>query len=122
MKEEIAKLWIADLRSGKHEQGTGLLKRGDKYCCLGRLCDISGLGSFENDIDVPLDNFISTNGELNSCVLPESVMEWAGIKSDNGLLYPIPNYPHCRDLTGLNDSGKTFVEIADIIEKNWEAL
>ena len=39
MKPEIKQLWINALRSGKYQQGTGCLRKEDKYCCLGVLLD-----------------------------------------------------------------------------------
>lgn len=117
MKEEIAKLWIADLRSGRYEQGTGFLKRDGKYCCLGRLCDISQLGSFKNGANGGLSIFNSNNGEMYSHVLPETVMKWASMKSNIGVLSN-----DAETLSKYNDSGKSFLEIADLIEQNWKEL
>ena len=47
MDKETKDKWVAGLRSGKYKQGRGMLKRnavgGVKHCCLGVLCEISGL-------------------------------------------------------------------------------
>jgi len=40
MDAELKEKWIEALRSGKYEQGRGFLRRKDKYCCLGVLCDL----------------------------------------------------------------------------------
>ena len=40
MKPEIKERWLIALRSGNYQQGKGQLKDGDRYCCLGVLCDI----------------------------------------------------------------------------------
>lgn len=41
MKKRIANKWIKALRSREYEQGFGKLKNGNKYCCLGVLCEIA---------------------------------------------------------------------------------
>jgi len=40
MKQEIKKRWVAALRSGEYRQGKIQLKKENKFCCLGVLCDI----------------------------------------------------------------------------------
>lgn len=40
--ETLRDAWIEALRSGEYQQGEGLLKEYDYYCCLGVLCDVSG--------------------------------------------------------------------------------
>lgn len=52
MNPEVKTKWLAALRSGNYKQGRMALKRGvgdgtADYCCLGVLCDISGLGAWE---------------------------------------------------------------------------
>jgi hypothetical protein len=32
--------WVEALRSGKYNQGMGRLRSGDRYCCMGVLCDV----------------------------------------------------------------------------------
>lgn len=39
-KENIRK-WVDALRSGEFKQGTGRLRTGDSYCCLGVACEIA---------------------------------------------------------------------------------
>lgn len=57
MKKEIADLWVAALRSGKYKQGRTTLKNRDsEFCCLGVLCDISGLSTFIPDVRMHLRN------------------------------------------------------------------
>ena len=46
MEAKMKKRWIKALRSGEYEQGREDLKVDEKFCCLGVLCDISGLGSW----------------------------------------------------------------------------
>ena len=40
MMNENAKKWVKALRSGEFEQGTGYLRKGDKFCCLGVACAV----------------------------------------------------------------------------------
>jgi hypothetical protein len=106
MKQSIAKQWVAALRSGKYKQGKRRLKDGDNFCCLGVLCDISKLGAWsKRDWYGYADTF-----------LPYSVMKWSGVMDAMGEL------EHQDELAVQNDNGKTFPEIADIIEREWEKL
>ena len=46
---ELKRKWVKALRSGKYTKTEGCLKRFDgTYCALGILCDISGLGYWDN--------------------------------------------------------------------------
>jgi hypothetical protein len=96
-QKEHRKLWVEALRSGKYQQAKGQLAAGGGFCCLGVACEVSG---FRYDPD-----YIS---------LPQDVMEWLGVAVSNG------EYRDGNDTTYLTDQndtlGKTFAEIADIIE------
>ena len=41
MKRDVAKKWVAKLRSGEYEQGKGYLNDDGKMCCLGVLCEVA---------------------------------------------------------------------------------
>lgn len=121
MIKERAMELVAALRSGKYKQATNALRKGDSYCCLGVACEISGIGPWkfptEND-----DDFYY-QGERG--VLPESVRVHFGMFSTQGM--PNPSAPteifnNTKALTTMNDSGLSFAQIADHIEKNWEYL
>lgn len=112
MKKSIMKKWVAALRSGEFKQIKGRLETSNGNCCLGVLCNlalIEGVCDFTKGEDI---NFYDDRSGL----LPPSVMEWAKIKSNNGI---IPNKYY---LTTLNDEGYSFNEIADIIEENYKSL
>lgn len=66
MDPVVARLWADALRSGKYDQGQGVLKSriDSRYCCLGVLCEIA----VEHDI---IEDF---EGELG--YMPEAVAEW----------------------------------------------
>lgn len=102
-----AKKWVRALRSGKWQRTAGALRTGDKYCCLGVACEISGLGIWDR-----MGRYIS--GDSSDLRLPKEVMEWLGMDSDDGQL-DFGGTP--TSLAVLNDSGKTFKQIANIIEK-----
>lgn len=95
-----AKKWVAALRSGKYKQTQGQLRSDDKYCCLGVACDLA----METGV---ISSFIGTN-----LGLPKPVQDWIGLKDDFG------NYRGFSSLASENDAGRTFLEIADIIENN----
>ncbi len=113
MKPEIKALLLAALRSDEYEQGQHQLRSDDRFCCLGVTCDlyikITGKGKWQGDA------FIDEDGESQLNVLPKCVQEWAGIDEENPF---IPDYEF-DTLAEANDGGKTFEEIADIIDDNF---
>lgn len=124
MDKRIKQKWLDALRSGDYEQGKFWLRCGNKedsnFCCLGVLCDIY---SREHDEQwkFPEDskNFDATeyaaeafSFEGESELLPNSVAEWAGF------VVAVDERP-IRNLADLNDKGKTFEEIANVIEKQF---
>ena len=117
MKKEIADKWATALRSGEYKQQTGALANADRtqHCCLGVLCELA----IEDGVDLnarPGAYGIAMFGGYPS-VLPLVVREWSRVQTKNGILGTGRG-----SLMNLNDDGKTFSEIADTIEKYWEAL
>jgi len=107
---EHRKLWVEALRSGKYQQAVDDLRdRTGAMCCLGVACEISGLGRWDGCSYV-------TEGDRHRGVLnPDSDMtNWLGLRSGAGAFGP--SETGRESLAHLNDSGKTFAEIADIIE------
>lgn len=112
------KKWVKALRSGKYKQGTETLKQYNsngeaKHCCLGVLCEL-----YNNDMKKSKKKTL--NITIVDCCLPEKVKEWSGIKSSYGKFYGEEDLP--APLADLNDNGKKFKTIADIIEKHYENL
>lgn len=106
MNEQVKEKWLIALRSGEYQQGKHRLKSVNNFCCLGVLCDIHSKQS-ENVFD-NADAYME-----NTSTLPQQVIDWAGLKS------PSPNVINTNiTLAGLNDAGKSFIEIADLIEKH----
>ena len=103
---KLKKKWVKALRSGDYDQGETFLLRfkGDRaqYCCLGVLLELE-------------------HGEdAWDTMRPEESLYGSG----SGYLYTDlgrkPNFSaeHQRHLAFLNDTGKSFEEIADYIEEN----
>jgi hypothetical protein len=115
MKKKIAQKWAAALRSGKYRQAKGALCAADDagYCCLGVLCE---LYREETQKGQWISRAFDVGGNRWAFKLPQSVAAWAGVRSAVGM------YRETSSLMEDNDQGKTFAEIADIIEKYVEEL
>lgn len=116
MKPEIAKIWVEALRSGEYEQGRNNLNCENKFCCLGVLCELA----IKNGLKIKkqighYDQVVIYN--CKSTYPPAEVIEWAGMWSRYGVFNGETN-----SLANLNDNGKSFAYIADIIETNVEKL
>lgn len=103
-KLEIKTKWLEELRSGNHHQIRGTLKdqfgNGEYgYCCLGVLADkVMGLEVRIADENIP-------NDEGDQEIYDEV----------NDLL----SHHFSSQCSGKNDTGWTFAEIADFIEREW---
>ena len=109
MNDEIKAKWVAALRSGEFKQGHGGLRDGDRFCCLGVLCEIHrrierGKRKWKKMDESPFKWYLD-----NYQVLPGVVQNWAGLEHEN---------PATEQgaLAELNDDGLDFDSIADIIE------
>jgi len=122
MKPEIKSQWVEALRSGEYSQGVGSLRSPDNtFCCLGVLCDLYSkaegveweAGYYGIDSD-PSYYSMHDRGALP----PTEVAKWAGMSSlelVGELSVPADEAP--VDLVSKNDSGISFEEIADMIER-----
>lgn len=122
MNKENIKLLVEDLRSGKHKQTKRRLRNilSNGYCCLGRACEVF-MQHNPNVIETKIDELTKTfyyAGE--AAVLPEVVAKWYGFATFTGW-FKLENGGRCS-LVSLNDNGRTFAEIADVIESNPEGL
>ena len=117
MNREVKAEWVEALRSGQYRQGANYLRKNngqeDEFCCLGVLCEIAvEHGAISEPLRKASRIYSYALGEMQ--VLPQSVVEWAGLPDDN----PTIGRSGVR-LTGLNDSGLyTFAEIAALIEED----
>lgn len=119
MKDEIRDAWVAALRSEKYTQGRFSLKHHYKneikYCCLGVLCEVYQELNPENQLKVYKEEFDTRyqfEGKIGT--LPDKVMKWAGLDSDDP---KVKIDLELKDLSALNDTDVPFNEIADLIEE-----
>ena len=117
MKETIKNIWVKALRSGQYQQGKMFLQKNNTFCCLGVLCDI--MQKETGDLSIRNQNVWDKCVLYNEVAgsLPIEVRDWAGMWSCDGSI------TERTSLTSLNDSNnKTFEEIAEVIEEQWEIL
>jgi hypothetical protein len=117
MKEDIKNLWTAALRSGKYKQGQKALKQGDKFCCLGVLCDISGLDEWTRLPETTKDR---DKYMYEMSYLPRPVLKWAGFIPGNETGEFIGEKIVLSEMNDILEY--SFEEIADVIDKHWEKL
>jgi hypothetical protein len=131
MNPEIKKLWVEALRSGEYAQSTGALcnlknvgtESRDEYavkgyCCLGVLTDLAvkaGVVEWERSGDgLPVQGVREMiEPGINTVVTaltPQKVVDWAGLEWTNPMV-------RGQSLAGLNDQGKSFEQIAKLIEE-----
>jgi len=122
MDENVLVKWQKDLRETDAAQGKEYLRRWNEetqrweYCCLGRLCEISGLAEWVDREEV-LDD--GSRVKLSSYLgatqyLPNEVAEWAGLctGSENTAQ---------EKLAEMNDEGTDFntisYEIPEVVHR-----
>lgn len=108
MKKDIKKLWVKALRSGQYKQGTDCLRTGEKFCCLGVLCDLhaKATGDFWKNKNV----YYEETG-----VLPIPVMRWAGLNNKNPY---IGDYALSQYNDGEDCKKQSFKKIAALIQRH----
>ena len=104
MYKKYKKIWLKALRSGKYEQGQSFLCNHNKFCCLGVLLDSTKAPGWEVKDGVGHTRVaqVGPGHFLDKIDLKKFKME-----NDTQHL-----------LSGMNDGGKGFDEIADWIEQN----
>ena len=113
-----AKELVAVLESGEFEQGTNCLSRHDKHCCLGVACLVyqKRVGGLDISLD-PSSERVSYDG--TRVVMPNVVRNYFGFQTTTGLFHIDSSW---NSLAGLNDSGKSFKEIAAVIKSEPQGL
>ena len=106
MLTENQQKWVDALRSGDYEQTSETLQDEYGYCCLGVGCVVAE----QNGVHVYRDGYGMVEGAtLESQALAK---EWLGLADDTGSF-------KSSELVEKNDEdGKSFAEIADLIESN----
>lgn len=117
MKQEIKEKWLKALRSGEYSQTKGVLRDANGFCCLGVLCDLHQKETpnakwVDDNIRFYNDGKMITHG-----ILSEKVMEWSGLNNTNPSVFDNMNLKFIP-LATLNDDGRTFNAIANLIEKD----
>lgn len=114
MRKSVKEKWLKALRSGEYKQTQGVLRDENGYCCLGVLCDIHRKTVKKTNCHWTNDDYYL--GEVG--VLPDAVIKWAKIESDDPANGDFVNRKGVtQSLSVLNDEGKSFKQIAQIIEK-----
>ncbi len=98
------KAWVTALKSGEYEQGIKWLERDDKLCCLGVLSKLAGCSRKQIG-----DGSVYYDGQPG--LAPRAALEWVGLDNEEGWIESMQD-----SLVSMNDRGKTFEEIAEIIE------
>ena len=109
--------WVTALRSGKYKQTKHHLADDNGFCCLGVACEVyTRYHPLEKAFALEFfsQSIVLYAGE--SMELPFIVMKWLGLRT------PVGSYGGNLSLTVDNDRGKTFAEIANIIESEPEGL
>ena len=114
MKKEYRDRWVAALRSGDYIQGQGSLKNGDKFCCLGVLCDILAK-ELDVDWEAPGRGFHRELFDGYTYLLPDIIKEEVDLEG----LDPVITIKDEKEfISQFNDErGITFAELADAIEE-----
>lgn len=120
--EQVRAKWVEALRSGDYKQGQNRLNTSGRLCCLGVLCELAVEAQVIPPPRESMDS--STKGliygpdhDASRFSLPNAVVKWAGL--DRTDPRPVGDGRQ-RSLSQLNDGGKTFAEIADLIEGGLE--
>ena len=147
MNPEIKARWQEKLRSGEYQQGSGMLaahtESGDKFCCLGVLCEIAvadgiilrelrpetGRYAYGTAISEAQRQYLypediaptMTNAaDADTQMLPRSVMKWSGLTQLNPFVEVSTgrNLHRRYSLGHVNDYLKfSLGEIADLVEQ-----
>jgi hypothetical protein len=107
VNKEIAEMWCKELESGFWEQGKYFLEHTNTYCVFGVLANIAATQGICSHSGHNIGTF-----DGNWSLVPESVVKWAELKSNNGEI-PGLKYP----LAEMNDNGKSFKQLAEVIRK-----
>src|SRR5438093_3640406 len=123
MNQDVKRLWTDALRSGQYQQGTGALRKNDRYCCLGVLCELAVnakvVQSKQSDDNRYGEYYYGRVGYWEGGILPPQVVNWAELDRANPEVdYTSPSGRAYRSgLAGVNDNLVPFNIIADLIEE-----
>lgn len=148
-REKIYSDWLAALRSGKYKQAKYALNRSEAHpehsshqagmCCLGVLCDVSGVGEWQDQANAEEKERIyvvpNTSGKpidwttqdrvRSDTMLPYELADMIGMdrSGDYEFTCEKEGWTDTAALYNHNDEDElNFGQIADIIEKNKRAI
>ena len=116
MNKKVKSAWIAKLRSGKYKKTTGVLRevvQGEHcYCAMGLLAL-----TYEEKTGRKL--WLRPDSAVRDQKEEKELIKWAGFRENTNIVFgPFVNTNRGRsDIAGLNDRGDSFLEIANIVEK-----
>lgn len=127
MNPEIKERWVAKLRSGDYAQTDGRLADSSGFCCLGVLCEVAVEDGIlikvedpaeSDDVEKTVYKYLDkVEGYGSVAVLPDAVVEWAGLPYYNPYVKVEESNPE-MPISDVNDDLKySFSQIADLIEK-----
>ena len=126
MNPEIKAEWLKRLRSKDYKQTTGTLHdiTNNKYCCLGVLAEMGVEAGVCEKMETEYEyvhlgrvRINSYGGNRMTGWLPQEIIMWAGISSQDPFVHPFPAAETHHTLSYYNDTGMSFEDIADLIEK-----
>jgi len=103
--------WVKALRSGDYTQTRSCLQDDQGFCCLGVACDM-----FIDDSKKEYKQYKYLRYDLPS--EQSNAPDW--LKNIEDYDFPsMKNTSACTTIPEINDSGRTFNEIADLIENEF---
>lgn len=107
---ELAWRWIEALERGDYAQTIQRLRSGDRFCCLGVVCDIADPTAWTGTLRTQL-------WQSEELILPATLSDRLGISQtgmrDDRLPWPIDG--DSDTLTDINDGGADFITIAALL-------
>jgi len=117
MNQEVKKEWVADLRSGAIHKQLGQLRRGNRMCALGVLCNVHA----KHHPEIAAKQTKKSEYMGHNVSLPAEVKKWAGLDSYDphlNMVDPSSDRIINRRLSILNDAHHvSFKKMADLIEE-----
>lgn len=107
MDQEFKARWVAALRSGEYKQGYGRMRTGNRFCCLGVVCDLVDPSRWEE----------GDRGRHLYADLSPHKLGWEGYPPKETAASVGLSLRHMQDLAKMNDREFSFEEIADYIER-----
>lgn len=127
--QKLVRTWLAALRSGDYKQGRAVLRNSNnEFCCLGVACDLIDHDAWSEEPigdggDKGYEHPLGATNEIGESVVGQNLYYLDEATQDR--LHMTEGA--VTELGRLNDGNldlvaKTFTEIADIIERDFEEV